>query len=635
MADISKIKFKGVEYNIKPLMDAEPTAGSTNAVQSGGVYDAIPAIDPTLTQSGQAADSKAVGDEIGELKSALNELDGIVSDNIIHFVPYDRQLFDIDTMIPAEPIKLTINSQLKLVSTSAFRMYIIEINGKSGEQYSFNFVTKDGSAVETLKEVNIFVSNTYPVLDDYVLQDGSVNVASMRGTITLAQDSKYLLINIKLSSPSTYPADPYTEACTTAMGYIVVRKGTYDTAWYSYAEYPIYDIVPYNQGPANYGKILKVNADGLLELADESGGGGDVLTDAVAYYNSHTLTVRENMISPDSSVTLGTGWSGTVSGGFSHSSGTDPLTFNVQTDSNTAYIIEFDYSGQSENSIYISIGGEPLCDVYNGTTHACVGVISDGGYLKITPTSGFTGTITTISLREVAEDGTEITQTVKNVYDVGLSSNLTGFWNVAIGGDSTLKNNQSGSRNIAIGNLALRDLKTGTRNIAIGTFAMPFVTEGERNIAIGADTLYDTKNITSRKVSDNVAIGKAALQSGSEIKQNIAIGSNAMGNSTDTSLGNVAVGYNALYKGANNNVAIGKNANYFGTGSNNTSIGYGSGASNTTPSVSNSIAIGYNVNFNKSNQMVLGGENITEVVLCGNKKIIFGQDGSVTWEKVT
>ena len=64
MADISKIKFKGVEYNIKPLMDAEPTAGSTNAVQSGGVYDAIPAIDTTLTQSGQAADAKETGDRI-------------------------------------------------------------------------------------------------------------------------------------------------------------------------------------------------------------------------------------------------------------------------------------------------------------------------------------------------------------------------------------------------------------------------------------------------------------------------------------------------------------------------------------------------------------------------------------------
>lgn len=78
MADISKIRFKGVEYNIKPLMDAEPTENSINAVQSGGVKSAldglqaeIPDIDDTLTQSGQAADSKATGAAIAELKNDL------------------------------------------------------------------------------------------------------------------------------------------------------------------------------------------------------------------------------------------------------------------------------------------------------------------------------------------------------------------------------------------------------------------------------------------------------------------------------------------------------------------------------------------------------------------------------------
>lgn len=41
MANISKINFKGVEYDIKPLTDSTPTQGSTNAVQSGGVYEAL------------------------------------------------------------------------------------------------------------------------------------------------------------------------------------------------------------------------------------------------------------------------------------------------------------------------------------------------------------------------------------------------------------------------------------------------------------------------------------------------------------------------------------------------------------------------------------------------------------------
>ena len=68
MANISKINFKGVEYDIKPLTDATPTQGSNNAVRSGGVYEAldglqaqIPQIDATLSNSGQAADAKETG----------------------------------------------------------------------------------------------------------------------------------------------------------------------------------------------------------------------------------------------------------------------------------------------------------------------------------------------------------------------------------------------------------------------------------------------------------------------------------------------------------------------------------------------------------------------------------------------
>ena len=49
MANISKINFKGVEYDIKPLMDATPTQGSNNAVSSGGVYDEITSLKEDLS----------------------------------------------------------------------------------------------------------------------------------------------------------------------------------------------------------------------------------------------------------------------------------------------------------------------------------------------------------------------------------------------------------------------------------------------------------------------------------------------------------------------------------------------------------------------------------------------------------
>ena len=55
MANISKINFKGVEYDIKPLMDEAPTQGSTNAVQSGGVWSALQSQSAGLSEDAKAA----------------------------------------------------------------------------------------------------------------------------------------------------------------------------------------------------------------------------------------------------------------------------------------------------------------------------------------------------------------------------------------------------------------------------------------------------------------------------------------------------------------------------------------------------------------------------------------------------
>ena len=63
-------RFDDLESQIT-VVDQVPTENSTNAVQSGGVKSAldtlqaqIPHIDTTLSQSGQAADAKVVGDKI-------------------------------------------------------------------------------------------------------------------------------------------------------------------------------------------------------------------------------------------------------------------------------------------------------------------------------------------------------------------------------------------------------------------------------------------------------------------------------------------------------------------------------------------------------------------------------------------
>lgn len=92
MSDISKIKVSGVEYNIKDSQAREDlgTLGTrvTELEQHGGGGGSTVELDTTLTQSGKAADAKAVGDAIRSLseekvdKTAItlgvNKADGLV-----------------------------------------------------------------------------------------------------------------------------------------------------------------------------------------------------------------------------------------------------------------------------------------------------------------------------------------------------------------------------------------------------------------------------------------------------------------------------------------------------------------------------------------------------------------------------
>ena len=75
MANISKINFKGVEYDIKPLTDSVPTQGSTNAVSSGGVYSALAGKVDAVSGKGLStndytnADKQAVTDATADLSA--------------------------------------------------------------------------------------------------------------------------------------------------------------------------------------------------------------------------------------------------------------------------------------------------------------------------------------------------------------------------------------------------------------------------------------------------------------------------------------------------------------------------------------------------------------------------------------
>ena len=264
--------------------------------------------------------------------------------------------------------------------------------------------------------------------------------------------------------------------------HLVVRKGNYDTTYYDYYS-PVGDeinreavteivadyAVAKMQGASNHNKILVINDGGNVIPGEAQ----DVYnTDpAVRYVETTTLYVGENQLSASSPVTLGTGWTGNITSGFTHASGnTDALVFTAGTDVDGKYIVEFDATGMGYSNLYVSIGDEPSVDIYNGTSHFVIGIVSDGGNLTFTPVSNYVGTISNLTLKKVGDTGTPLIQTVKNVNHGNDVANLTGFWNVAIGSSNTQNSNQNGSRNIAIGYASQNRLKYGTRNIAVGTF---------------------------------------------------------------------------------------------------------------------------------------------------------------------
>lgn len=129
------------------------------------------------------------------------------------------------------------------------------------------------------------------------------------------------------------------------------------------------------------------------------------------------------------------------------------------------------------------------------------------------------------------------------------------------------------------------------------------------NVAVGYQALY-TNNVNG----NNTAIGRAALYT------NTGYGNSAVGlqglERNETGNYNVSMGVNALRYNTTGsyNTAIGFKAGYTGTsgayanttGSNNTFIGYNSGPGTATQ-YTNATAIGYNALVSQSNSMVLGG----------------------------
>lgn len=174
-------------------------------------------------------------------------------------------------------------------------------------------------------------------------------------------------------------------------------------------------------------------------------------------------------------------------------------------------------------------------------------------------------------------------------------------------------NNDSGRYNTALGESAFYNNISGDHCTAIGFAAMNKNTTGRNNTAIGEDALYD-----NRTGNGNVAVGQHCGQD-SKGGYNVFIGSNAARRLNKGDY-NVIIGAESCYPNDTNAatsmsrcIIIGMGVNNRGNYNNVINIDGG------TPTATGQIRLG---NSKRHEELFLLG-----------KKIIFNDDGTVTWEK--
>ena len=204
-----------------------------------------------------------------------------------------------------------------------------------------------------------------------------------------------------------------------------------------------------------------------------------------------------------------------------------------------------------------------------------------------------------------------------------LYKNTTGNYNTATG-YASLNNNTTGTENVALGDLVLYNNLTGNSNTAIGNEAMLNNVSGYSNVAIGTGALRN--NISNSNI---VAIGDSALYN-SIADGNTAIGGKSLFNNTSgdnntaggiftltnntTGRENTGFGRGALLANiaGDRNVAFGRAALWQNKGTDNIGIGNYSGATTAAPNVNNTITIGAgNAVNNGTNQVIIGNSSNT------------------------
>nr|DAH91543.1 MAG TPA: L SHAPED TAIL FIBER PROTEIN [Caudoviricetes sp.] len=557
------------------------------------------------------------------------------------------------------PLHFYVNSQFVLSTNQLgiFTHFIKIGRSKKGVYYNFKiFSEQDFSGI--LYDCYLSLIDNL-ASGEKISSSGSSNLANKRGYMPSDKESElYLVVVFDTVADNISKAREVLRLISENLVVTETATPAYPTAYEPYY---------------NLGLSLKISDETNLYIIDSDGNlvGNKIkfgyveppTSDVVdsKYLNSvKDIKFKLEGNSAKEAVVVGDGWSGNLSNGYSHVAGkTEALEFDLsQYSIGDKFLLRFNCEGiiSESTDILVSVGDAPAVKTYNGGSAFVLGFIATGGNLKIVPLSAFSSTITDISICKISNNGQEeLSLSVDNVY-AQVNDFITAFWNVAIGAkDNTLNKLVNGSRNIAIGNYALKSIASGNRNVAIGTFALPEVTEAENNVAVGSDTIYPLK-----KAMNCIGIGKGTLGGSLSAEDCVAVGIGAMGvyilNKHRTKC--VAVGSLSGPKITDSCTHVGYRAGANVAGARNTSVGYNSLAVGNTQTVdiigtdltcvgsmaqvantdtakaaTNSTAIGANTIITKSNQIVIGNSQVEEVIL-GGKKITFNADGTCTWEAV-
>jgi hypothetical protein len=256
------------------------------------------------------------------------------------------------------------------------------------------------------------------------------------------------------------------------------------------------------------------------------------------------------------------------------------------------YLVTFTVTTTTAGSLTIQFGGLPGTTtgrIITTETQNIVFTALNSNPLTFIPNSSWTGSITGVSIKQITP--APAVQTIRNSNNtIGLELRSGGnSMNNTFIGDGAGLANLSGSRNIALGTNALRNIVGGSYNTALGFHTLYSNTTGSYNTAQGAYSLVNN-NIGSYNTSQ----GYFSLQNNSSGRYNTAQGAYSL---YSNSVGeyNSSFGGSSLYHNTtgNSNSAFGISSLLDNTtGSDNTAMGMGALTGNTTGSYNTAIGSG-------------------------------------------